>query len=359
VCAYKRIFVCLLLAINVVAPALAKEKRAALVVIPSGGQRIVYEDRMNARRHPASLTNIMTIYLLFEAIQKGKINFNTRFATSRLASAQMPSKINLRAGEKISVLDIIKALTVQSANDAAVVAAEGLCGSVGAFCHQMNRKAVTLGMRDTHFENPSGVPNKRQITTARDVMTLGMAIYRDFPKFWHFFSLKSFKYKQSTYRAHCKMLNWYKGVDGGKTGYTCASGFNLFVTANRYNKAGESRRVFAVVMGGESGKSRDLYAASLMNKYLAQYTIRDTKQAAKIPAKDGLGQYLDSAPKRLKKAQKPVAKPSESEAVLQEEESISVQEILAAVKISMNYLDRLYAHDEDVVRIEEETLVNP
>jgi D-alanyl-D-alanine carboxypeptidase len=339
-----------------------------LVVDFTGGQKVICEDRMDAKRHPASLTKMMTVYLLFEAIREKKVSFNTKFTVSKLATLQMPSKINLRVGEKITVLDLIKALIVQSANDAAVVVAEGLCGSVRNFCKLMNAKAISLGMRGTHFENPSGVPDSRQISTARDMMTLGISIYRNFPQFWHFFSLKSFKYHGVTYGAHCKILKWYKGADGGKTGYTCASGFNLFVTANRKDKRKLDKRVFVVVMGFDSGKSRDLYAASLMNKYLVQCGTVDTMENQRKPNKISLGEQLkpskefsnnsESVQKvdSKKKARKKVVQ-KQAEPVIQEFDEVSVKELLEMEKVSATYLEKLYETDEDVVNIVDEVQV--
>jgi D-alanyl-D-alanine carboxypeptidase len=368
----------------------AGEKRATVVVDFAGNGRVIYENKMNAKRHPASLTKMMTVYLLFEALRDKRIKLDTKFVTSQLATRQIPSKINLWTGEKISVLDIIKALIVQSANDAAVVAAEGLYGSVKKFCDVMNAKAVSLGMTDTHFENPSGTPNSRQISTARDIMTLGIALYRHFPQFWHFFSLKSFVYRGTTYWAHCKILRWFKEADGGKTGYTCASGFNLFVTANRrdkHNRHKLAKRVFVVVMGFGSGKSRDLYAASLinkyltqcealenthmpptskklMNKYLAQYNVLETTNILPTSKKrissekqikliENKGRPKKSVCNQAKQRQE------QEELVIQEEDEVSIKELLETKKISAKYLDKLYENDEDVIRIEDEVPVGP
>ena len=256
---------------NVVVP-----KQSSLVIDCSNLKKkpiILHQQSANEIRHPASLTKMMTIYLLLEAIQNKKVTFNTKFTVSRFATRQMPSKLNLKEGEKISVLDCIKALLVKSANDVAVVVAEGLCGSVTAFCKVMNNKAKSLGMRYTNYENPSGIPNKKQVTCANDIAILGLALMNKFPKYWYLFSLKTFAFKNKTYNTHCKILRWYNGSDGAKTGYICASGFNLWVTATKYNKEGKSKRLCAIVFGEHSGRERDFKAARLMDKYFKDYTI--------------------------------------------------------------------------------------
>lgn len=251
-------------------------KKAALIIDCSNTNKkpiVLYQQSANEIRHPASLTKIMTVYLLLEAIQNKKVTFNTKFKVSKFASQQMPSKLNLKPGETISVLDCIKALLVKSANDVAVVVAEGLAGSVSAFCNLMNKKAKSLGMKSTHYENPSGIPNIKQVTCANDIAILGLSLINSFPQYWHLFSLKNFTYKNKTYNTHCKILRWYNGADGAKTGYICASGFNLWVTANKFNKEGKSKRLFAIVFGERSGKERDFKAARLLDSYFGEYKI--------------------------------------------------------------------------------------
>ena len=240
-------------------------KKASLIIDCSSKWRqptILYQDNANEIRHPASLTKIMTVYLLLEAVQKKQVNFNTKFKVSKFASQQMPSKLNLKEGETISVLNCIKALLVKSANDVAVVVAEGLSGSVSNFCKKMNKKAKSLGMKHTHYENPSGVPNINQVTCANDIAILGLSLMNKFSKYWHLFSLKNFTYKNKTHGTHCKILRWYNGADGAKTGYICASGFNLWVTATRSNKEGKSKRLCAIIFGERSGRERDFRAFS-------------------------------------------------------------------------------------------------
>lgn len=245
----------------------------------NSGTKVLHQHLANERRHPASLTKIMTVYLLLEALQSKRVKPTTLFKVSKLASMQMPSKLNLRPGSSISVDNCIKALLIKSANDVAVVVAEGLAGSVTNFCRKMNAKAKSLGMMSTHFENPSGVPHPNQITCANDIAKLGVALHKTFPQYWNLLSLKSFIYGGHKYYTHCRILNWYKGSDGAKTGFINASGFNLWVTAKRYKPDGTPRRLFAVVFGGSSGKERDFKAARLMDQFFKKCNSTVSKSA--------------------------------------------------------------------------------
>ncbi len=262
-------------------------KKSSLVIDCSNKWKrpiVLYQDSANELRHPASLTKLMTVYLLLEAVQKRQVTFNTKFRVSKFAAQQMPSKLNIKAGETISVLDCIKALLVKSANDVAVVVAEGLSGSVSKFCKRMNKKAKSLGMKNTHYENPSGVPNIKQITCANDIAILGLSLIKKFneiSRYWSLFSLKNFKYKNKTHGTHCKILRWYNGADGAKTGYICASGFNLWVTATRFNKEGKSKRLCAVIFGERSGRERDFKAARLLDKYFGDYIFTNKNKFCK------------------------------------------------------------------------------
>lgn len=325
----------------------ASNKKAAIVIDFTDNQKVLFSENATAKRHPASLTKVMTVYLLLEAIREKKISFDTKFKVSRLASIQMPSKLGLKVGEKIKVIDAIKALAVKSANDVAVVVAEGMCGSVANFCSLMNKTARRLGMNDTHFENPSGVPNQKQITTAKDMALLEIAVFKHFPQYWYLFSLKSFSYQGANHGTHCKILHWYKGADGAKTGYIAASGFNLMVTANKYNKEGKNRRLFVVVMGGATGKSRDLQAAKLMDQYFGEYKI-----------------FTNNAPKPAVEKTYPEKKPLSKEKLSKAEEvdstnqAVDIQDAEKETSPYTKHLDKLYEHDEDVIQIEEETFVD-
>ena len=317
------------------------DKKSAIVIDYTNGKKILFNDRADSKRYPASLTKMMTLYLIFDAIKNKKITLNTKFKVSKFATHQSPSKLGLKVGAKISVSDIIKALLVKSANDVAVVAAEGLSGSVANFCKLMNRKTRQLGMRNTHFENPSGLPNSKQTSTARDIAKLGMALYRDFPQYHHFFSLKKFTYGKTDHNTHCKILRWYRGADGAKTGYINASGFNLIVTANRYNKVGNAKRLFVVVMGGDSARARDLYAGQLMDKYFKEHTITATVQKAQNK----------SAKKSL------LAQVGKSEML--DEIVYADDEVLIPKEDFKAMLDDLYKDDEEMLESEEEILVSP
>lgn len=242
----------------------------AAIVIHEQTQRILYAEHADMPRHPASLTKKMTMYMLFEALQKKKITLNTSFRVSRLATSQAPSKLNATVGEYVTVATIIKALATKSANDMAVTAAEGLMGSVPAFVHAMNQKAKALGMRHTIFKNPSGLPNPHQWTTARDMSILGQALYHHFPQYWKFFRLKHFHHKGTMIKTHNHLLTNYPGSDGIKTGFVNASGFNISTSAVRYKPNGEPVRLFVVVMGGETRKARDLRVTRLLNQYFTK-----------------------------------------------------------------------------------------
>jgi D-alanyl-D-alanine carboxypeptidase len=202
----------------------------------------------------------MTLYLLFEAIDAKRITLDTKFPVSVRASNQDPTKLGLKPGETIAVRDIILGLVTKSANDAAVVAAEGLAGSEPSFAVKMTEKARQLGMSSTLFRNASGLPDPQQKTTARDLAVLARAMIKTFPHHYHFFDTPSFTYKGITHANHNRLNNWYSGADGIKTGYIRASGFNLVTSAKRDN-----RRLIGVVMGGVSPGSRDQEMARLLD----------------------------------------------------------------------------------------------
>ena len=221
---------------------------------------VLYEDDADGPRYPASLTKIMTLYLLFEAVDAKRISFDTRFPVSVRASNQDPTKLGLKPGETIAVRDIILGLVTKSANDAAVVAAEGLAGTEPAFAVKMTEKARQLGMSSTLFRNASGLPDPQQKTTARDLALLARAMIKNYPHHYHFFETTSFTYNGITHANHNRLNNWYSGADGLKTGYIRASGFNLVTSAKRDN-----RRLIGVVMGGVSPGSRDQEMARLLD----------------------------------------------------------------------------------------------
>lgn len=231
----------------------------AAIVVDAKTGKILDEENADALRHPASLTKIMTLYLLFERIEQGKFTLKTRLNVSEYASERPPSKLGLQPGTTIAVEDAIKALVTRSANDVATVIAENLADDEDAFAVLMTRKARALGMTNTIFKNASGLPDREQVTTARDMATLGRAIQDRFPSLYRFFSTQSFVWRGRVIANHNRLLGRVQGVDGIKTGYTNASGFNL-VTSVRH----KNRHVVAVVLGGRSGAQRDQYMRELI-----------------------------------------------------------------------------------------------
>jgi D-alanyl-D-alanine carboxypeptidase len=235
----------------------------ASIVVDVNTGKVLQGTNPDAPRFPASVTKVMTLYMLFEQLERGKFKLDTPLNVSAFAARQAPSKIGFDPGETIEVEDAIKALVTKSANDVAVVVAEAIGGDQDTFGEMMTRKARSLGMSRTTFRNASGLPNPEQVTTARDLATLGRAIHERFPKYWRYFQTSSFQYAGRTYRNHNKLLGRVEGVDGIKTGYTRASGFNLLTSARDGN-----RHVMAVVLGGRSGRIRDAQMASLVENHI-------------------------------------------------------------------------------------------
>ncbi len=214
-------------------------------------------------RHPASITKVMTLYLLFEALEKGRIHLDSEIRISAHASAQAPTKLGLHPGQSIRVEDAIKAVVTQSANDAAVAIAEALGGSESHFAEMMTRKAHALGMADTTYVNASGLPDDDQITTAHDLALLGRDIEERFPHYYRYFSTRSFSYRGIAYRNHNHLLGHVDGMDGIKTGYTRSSGFNLLSSVKR-----DGHFIIAVVLGGASSSSRDRIMDDLIEAHI-------------------------------------------------------------------------------------------
>lgn len=228
------------------------EQRYADFVIDAHTKEVLHEEAADAPRYPASLTKMMTLYLLFEAIDRGQVKLEDRMSASREAALQPPSKLGIAAGATISVEDAIKALVTRSANDVAVVIAEHLAVTQDRFASKMTAKARELGMSRTRFVNASGLPSPLQQTTARDMATLGQALIEDYPQFYGYFQTPSIKWGRLYARNHNNLLGKVEGVDGIKTGYTRASGFNLVSSVER-----DGARIIAVVMGGETALARD------------------------------------------------------------------------------------------------------
>ena len=237
------------------------------IVIDAGTGKALAESNADAPAHPASLTKMMTLYLLFDALKHGKVTLDQQFTVSRHAAAQAPSKLGLQPGQTISVRDLILGIVTKSANDAAVTIAENLGGSEPAFAEMMTQKARALGMTHTYYRDASGLPNPGQITTARDLATMARALYRDFPEDYHYFATEEFSYRGVTFVNHNHLMESFQGMDGIKTGYIRASGFNLAASAVRDN-----RRLIGIVMGGQTAHARDLEMAHLLNVAFAGQT---------------------------------------------------------------------------------------
>ncbi len=245
----------------VAAPAFANPKFAAMTVDARTG-KILFAENADKIRHPASLTKIMTLYIVFQELDRGRLSLNSPIRFSKRAAGMAPSKLGVAAGGTVTVETAIRALVVKSANDVAAAVAENISGSEQAFAQRMTRTARDLGMSRTTFRNASGLPNPAQVTTARDMATLGLRLMRDFPQYYHYFRTKSFVYGGRTIRGHNRLLGSYEGADGIKTGYINASGFNLVSSVRRGDK-----RVVGVVMGGRTGASRDAYMKAMLTKY--------------------------------------------------------------------------------------------
>jgi D-alanyl-D-alanine carboxypeptidase len=244
------------------------------IIVDANSGATLQATNADGLRHPASLTKIMTLYLLFERLESGKIRLDTPMEVSEFASQQAPTKLGLRPGQTIRVEDAIKGLVTRSANDAAVVIAEALAGDEEDFARAMTRKARALGMSKTIYKNASGLPDSEQVTTARDQATLGRAIQDRFPKYYRYFSTEAFNYRGRVIRNHNRLLGRVDGVDGIKTGYTRASGFNLVTSMKRGN-----RYLVGVVMGGRSGGSRDAIMRNLLAEHLDEAATRRTVAA--------------------------------------------------------------------------------
>jgi D-alanyl-D-alanine carboxypeptidase len=244
------------------------------IIVDANSGATLSANNPDASRHPASLTKMMTLYLLFERLDAGKMNLDTEMEVSEHASEQAPTKLGLRPGQTIRVEDAIKGLVTRSANDAAVVIAEAIGGSESDFAKLMTRKARALGMTRTVYRNASGLPDDDQVTTARDQSTLGRALQDRFPRYYRYFSTMSFNYHGQTIRNHNHLLGSVEGVDGIKTGYTRASGFNLVTSMRRGN-----RHLVGVVMGGRSGSSRDAIMRNLLAENLEKASTRRTVAA--------------------------------------------------------------------------------
>ncbi|MGO1118110.1 D-alanyl-D-alanine carboxypeptidase [Rhodovibrionaceae bacterium A322] len=272
------------LVLSLAGPAAARQYSSIVVDFESG--QVLSQYRADTLNRPASMTKMMTLYMLFDAVKAGKYTMNSKLKVSRRAEGMAPSKLGLRRGQTITVKNAILALVTKSANDVAVVVAEAMGGTESKFALMMTKKARNdLGMTRTTFRNASGLPNRAQRSTARDMARLSIALLTDHKDFYHYFATQKFTYNGRTYGNHNKLLKYYKGTDGIKTGYTRASGFNLAASVKR-----NGRRLVAVVFGGRKGSSRDKQMMKLLNRGFAKTVVaynkvNPTKLAAPKPLK--------------------------------------------------------------------------
>lgn len=250
-----------------ISPAMANSKYAAIVIHADTGD-ILFDKYSTQKRYPASLTKMMTLYLLFEELEAGRLTMSTKMKVSKYAASQPASKLGLKAGSTITVEKAIEALIIKSANDVAVVVAEKIGGSEAKFARKMTQKAWQMNMRSTQFRNASGLHNKKQYTTARDLAVLSQRVVQDFPQYWSYFQKSSFVYKGKTYKSHNKLVGNFDGADGLKTGYTRLSGYNLATTIKRGDD-----RLIGIVLGGRSGATRDAHMKKILNQAQAKIIL--------------------------------------------------------------------------------------
>ena len=234
-------------------------KYAAIVVDAHSGE-VLYARRADALRYPASITKVMTLYLTFEALQTGRLSLNDEIVVSPHAAAQSPTKLGIRAGGTVKVDDAIRSIALLSANDIAVAMAERIGGSESRFAALMTLRAQELGMTNSRFVNANGLPDSRQVTTARDIAILSRAVMRDYPQYYSYFGQQSFNFRGRTINNHNHLLKKMPGVDGIKTGYTNAAGYNLAASQVK-----DGRRLITVVLGGSSNAARDENVADLLD----------------------------------------------------------------------------------------------
>jgi len=304
--AFRYIFITVFIAvISITSESYAKK---AAIVIDFDSQEVLFEVNADTKNYPASLTKIMTLYILFDQLKKGKLTNQTKLKVSRIAASRSPSKLYLEEGTNIKVEDSIMALIIKSANDVATVVAENIAGSEKEFAKLMTSYARKLGMANTTFKNASGLPNRAQLTTARDISILSHALIYNFPEKYKLFNAQKFTYKGKTYKTHNKLMLSYEGADGIKTGYIRASGFQLAFSAVRDNK-----RLIGIIFGGDTGKQRDRSLKIIMDKEFAELEINKKETKTTIVKKEtkkiepnsysivvGTFKYRNSAEKQIK-----------------------------------------------------------
>ncbi|WP_417308534.1 serine hydrolase [Devosia sp.] len=255
----------------------ANLRKYAGIVVDAKTGKVLYESHARSTRYPASVTKVMTLYVLFQELEAGNVKLNTKFKVSKYAASAVPTKLGLRAGSTITVENAIKSLVTLSANDMARVIAENISGSEAAFAKRMTTTARALGMRDTTYKNASGLPDRGQVTTAYDQALLGIAVYQHFPKYYEYFQTRSFSYGKRTYGNHNRLLG-QNGVDGIKTGYINDAGFNLLTAARKDN-----RHIVVVGFGFNKSGARNAKVAELVKKYLPKARRGGYLDVAMIP----------------------------------------------------------------------------
>jgi D-alanyl-D-alanine carboxypeptidase (penicillin-binding protein 5/6) len=266
----------------------ASESKYASIVVDAKSGEVLYANHADSPRYPASLTKMMTLYLTFEALASGKLRLEDRVVFSPHAAAQAPTKLAVGAGDSITVAQAIQGMAILSANDAAMAMGEKLAGSEGRFTALMTLRAQELGMENTRFVNPNGLPDSRQISSARDMAILSRALMRDYPQYYHYFSQPGFSFRGRWINGHNHLLG--KGVDGLKTGYTRTSGFNIAISGVR-----DGRRLVVVVMGGPSVATRDSHAEDLMLTGF-QVLARRARGDMNVTVAQNLSEPLPSGP---------------------------------------------------------------
>jgi D-alanyl-D-alanine carboxypeptidase len=276
------------------------------IVIDAATGAVLQEDNADAQKYPASLTKMMTLYMIFEALDAGKLTLGTRLPVSSHSASQSPTKLGLEAGEQVAVRDVILGLVTKSANDAAATAAEALGGTEEHFGELMTQRARRLGMANTTFRNASGLPDPGQTTTARDLARLSRALIYDFPHHYRYFSTPEFVYAGRRHPNHNRLMTWYDGADGIKTGFINAAGFNLAASAVRDNK-----RLIGVVLGGPSPVARDQYMGKLLDAGFARVNgspeIREATAPRAKTAKPAVVAEAKPARQKKKRIETPAA----------------------------------------------------
>ena len=275
--------IAIMLALIVLVPVSVSAKQSSVprkfagIVVDAKSGKVLYESAADAARYPASVTKVMTLYILFQELSAGNIKLSDKMVVSKHAAAAVPTKLGLKAGSKITVENAIKALVTLSANDMARVIAEHISGTESEFAKRMTSTAKALGMSRTTYRNASGLPDSKQVTTVRDQAVLGIAIYQHFPRYYEFFQTKSFSYGKRTYGNHNRLLG-SNNVDGIKTGYTRASGFNLLTAARDADQ-----HIVVVGFGFDTSGSRDAKVRELVKKYFSKGRKGDYLATAMIP----------------------------------------------------------------------------